>query len=375
MSPSMQCSGDALADRLKLLLHSQKSAMDKRVELATLLKELTRCTSDSVIAEMTNSVVQVKDDTQLHVEFLNGMYANLVAHKLTTSGKNAVLNVFIHHLENHTRVGIIDRAFQRLQHWQPDILERIQGCRRQISQKMEVALAGCQPLAGQQHQQCVLRICHRSEMGELCYKRRKLQVTGATLYVLRELLVSWSPVMCARLKFASETDSFDADKSAVIDVEEFSFEIVTLFVNFLYSGKVDCDGISVRLELARMGQYYDVSVLQKLMFLEIEMEWAEGTQTPLSVAYFHRAGFDLTSLLRVSDLSDGHLHYLKAVGFGVQDFLVHGDSLPVSQRFSFCFAVDRVFENNPTYTFAALKKATQQTLLTSCANCHLIRFD
>ena len=167
--------------------------------------------------------------------------------------------------------------------------------------------------------------------------------------------------MCARLKFASETDSFDADKSAVIDVEEFSFEIVTLFVNFLYSGKVDCDGISVRLELARMGQYYDVSVLQKLMFLEIEMEWAEGTQTPLSVAYFHRAGFDLTSLLRVSDLSDGHLHYLKAVGFGVQDFLVHGDSLPVSQRFSFCFAVDRVFENNPTYTFAALKKATQQT--------------
>ena len=57
-----------------------------------------------------------------------------------------------------------------------------------------------------------------------------------------------------------------------------------------------------------------------------------------------------TSLLRVSDLSDGHLHYLKAVGFGVQDFLVHGDSLPVSQRFPFCFAVDRVFENDPKAT-------------------------
>ncbi len=69
VSLSMQCSGDALPDRLKLLLHSQKSAIDKRAELATLLKELTRCTSDSVIAEMTNSVVQVKDDTQLHVEF------------------------------------------------------------------------------------------------------------------------------------------------------------------------------------------------------------------------------------------------------------------------------------------------------------------
>ena len=109
-----------------------------------------------------------------------------------------------------------------------------------------------------------------------------------------------------------------------------------------------------------MGQYYDVSLLQKLMFLEIEMEWAEGTQTPLSVAYFHRAGFDLTSLLRVSDLSDGHLHYLKVVGFGAQDFLVHGDSLPVSKRFPFLFAVDRVFENNPNHTFAALKNATQK---------------
>ena len=115
MSRSMQCSGDALANRLKLLLKSQKSGIDKRAELATLLKELTRCTSDSVIAEMTNSVVQVKDDTQLHVEFLNGMYANLVADKLTTSGKNAVLNVFTHHCENLTRVGIIDRAFKRLQ--------------------------------------------------------------------------------------------------------------------------------------------------------------------------------------------------------------------------------------------------------------------
>ena len=94
------------------------------------------------------------------------------------------------------------------------------------------------------------------------------------------------------------------------------------------------------------------------MFLEIEMEWAQGTQTPLSVAYFHRAGFDLTSPLRVSDLSDGYLHYLKVVGFGAQDFLVHADSLPVSKRFLFCFALDRVFENDPNYTFAALQKAT-----------------
>ena len=40
-------------------------------------------------------------------------------------------------------------------HWQFEILERFQGCRREISWKMEGALAGCQLLAGQQHQQCV----------------------------------------------------------------------------------------------------------------------------------------------------------------------------------------------------------------------------
>ena len=39
---------------------------------------------------------------------------------------------------------------------------------------------------------------------------------------------------------------------------------------------------------------------------------------------------------------------------------MHGDSLPASKRFPFLFAVDRVFENNPNYTFAALKKATRR---------------
>ena len=246
-------------------------------------------------------------------------------------------------------------------HWQFEIFQRIQCCRGEISQKMEAALAACQPLAGQQHQQCVLRICHRSETGEPRRKQMKLEEAGATLYVLRQLLVYWSPVMCACLEFSAETDVSNSDECAVIDVEEFSPEIVSLFVNFLYRGEVDCDGDSIRLELARMGQYYDVSLLQKLMFLEIEMEWAEGRESPLSVAYFHRAGFDLASLLRVSDFSFGHLHYLKVCGFGAQDFLVHGDSLPVSKRFPFLFAVDRVFENNPNHTFAALKNATQKT--------------
>ena len=43
------------------------------------------------------------------------MNNNLVDDKLTTSGKNAVLSAFTHHCENLNRVGIIDRAFERLQ--------------------------------------------------------------------------------------------------------------------------------------------------------------------------------------------------------------------------------------------------------------------
>ena len=65
--------------------------------------------------------------------------------------------------------------------------------------------------------------------------------------------------------------------------------------------------------------------------------------------------------MRHFDLATGHLDYLKAVGFGAQDFVVHGDSLPVLVRFPLLFAVDRVFGNNPNYTFVLLKNATQTT--------------
>ena len=61
-SRSRQCSGDALANRLKLLLKSQKNGIEKMAELATLLTEITGDTSDSVIEEMANSVAELKDD-------------------------------------------------------------------------------------------------------------------------------------------------------------------------------------------------------------------------------------------------------------------------------------------------------------------------
>ena len=237
----------------------------------------------------------------------------------------------------------------------------MESCRREISRKLEAALAGCQPLAGQPHQQCVLRICDRLETGEPRPKKLKPEEKGATLYVLRELLVFWSPVMRACLEFSTETDSSNSAECPVIDVEEFSFEVVTLFVNFLYRGEVDCDGMSIRLELARMGRYYAVSLLQKLMFLEMEIEWARERETPPSVDDFHKAGFDLDAILQDFDFSSGHLDYLKVVGFSAQDFLVCSDSLPVSKRFPLLFAVDRVFDNNPNYTFAMLKNATQRT--------------
>ena len=83
--------------------------------MATLLKDITRGTSDSVIEEMTNSVVELKDDTELQAAFLNGMTDNLVDDKLTTSGKNVVLSAFRHHCGNLNTVGIIKEAFDRLQ--------------------------------------------------------------------------------------------------------------------------------------------------------------------------------------------------------------------------------------------------------------------
>ena len=83
--------------------------------MATLLKDITRGTSDSVIEEMTNSVVELKDDTELQAAFLIRMTDNLVDDKLTTCGKNVVLNAFRNHCGNLNRVGIIKEAFDILQ--------------------------------------------------------------------------------------------------------------------------------------------------------------------------------------------------------------------------------------------------------------------
>ena len=71
-----------------------------------------------------------------------------------------------------------------------------------------------------------------------------------------------------------------------------------------------------------MGQYYAVSLLQKLMFLKMEIEWADERETPPSVDDFYKAGFDLAALLRDSVSSSGHLYYLKVVGFSAQDFFL-----------------------------------------------------
>ena len=136
-----------------------------------------------------------------------------------------------------------------------EISERLVDCRRDICRQMEAALAACQPLAGQPHQQCILRICDRLETTEPHPKKLKSEEKGATLYVLREFLVLWSPVMRACLEFSTKTDSSNSVECSVIDVPGFSFEIVQLFVSFLYTGKVNCDDMSIRLELARMGQY------------------------------------------------------------------------------------------------------------------------
>ena len=244
-------------------------------------------------------------------------------------------------------------------HSHSEISERLEDCRRDICCQKKAALAACQPLAGQPHRQCILRICDRLETTEPRPKNRKLEERSDTQYVLRELLVFWSPVMRACLEFSTKTDSSNSVECSVIDVPGFSFEIVQLFVSFLYTGKVNCDDMSIRLELARMGQYYDVSLLQELMFLEMEIDWADG-RTPPSVDDFYKAGFELATLLRDTVLSSEHLYYLKVVGFCAQDFLVCSDSWPVSKRFPLLFAIDRVFDNNPNHTFAMLQNSTQE---------------
>ena len=166
--------------------------------------------------------------------------------------------------------------------------------------------------------------------------------------------------MLESLEFSTKADSSNSIQCAVIDVKGFSFRVVTLFVNFLYRGKVDCDDMSIRLELARMGQCNAVSLLQKLMLHEMEIDWADEGGTPPSVDEFYTTNFDLATLWRDIVSSSRHHCYLKVVGFRAQDFLVCSDSWPVSKRSPLLFAVDRVYDNNPNHTFAMLQNATQE---------------
>ena len=62
-------------------------------------------------------------------------------------------------------------------HWKCDILQRIQGCRRDFFGKMEGVLAGCQLLAGQQHQQCVEEESWKRVIE--CSQTRELVATAA----------------------------------------------------------------------------------------------------------------------------------------------------------------------------------------------------
>ena len=166
--------------------------------------------------------------------------------------------------------------------------------------------------------------------------------------------------MLESLEFSTKADSSNSIQCAVMDVKGFSFRVVTLFVNFLYRGKVDCDDMSIRLELARMGQCNAVSLLQKLMLHEMEIDWTDEEGTPPSVDEFYTTNFDLATLWRDIVSYSRHHCYLKVVGFRAQDFLVCSDSWPVSKRSPLLFAIDRVYDNNPNHTFAMLQNATQE---------------
>ena len=70
---------------------------------------------------------------------------------------------------------------------------RFQGCRREISWKMEGALAGCQLLAGQQHQQCVEEEFWKRVIE--CSQTRELVATAARF--LQCLLSNLAPLVCS----------------------------------------------------------------------------------------------------------------------------------------------------------------------------------
>jgi hypothetical protein len=222
--------------------------------------------------------------------------------------------------------------------------------RYRIAQKSLRALALCQPRQGERHQECVVEHVVYEEGDTAASSRKKTKCIDLVIYTLKGLLEAWSPVLSRRL-----ASHWCNDVGTIrITVDEFSAQTLQLFMNFMYEGDVHSDQLDSAqvLELARLGQFYNVDELQELCMLlleddtrsESESDWPSLEDVPKqqlrnnypSADIFKRAGFQLHHLRALGN--DPRL--LVEAGFTLDEFMEAG--YRARGLFEAGFSVDQV---------------------------------
>ena len=133
-------------------------------------------------------------------------------------------------------------------------------------EKCTSALSRCFPSMGTKHRICVLLVPRAHiALEEPSQKRNRLN--DEEFHVLEGVLEEWSPVLTALLRHAS----LSKNHYKTIILDDFELDTIEHFIRFLYRGELgDSPAPELLWELARMGKYYDIPILQHQCFAWLE---------------------------------------------------------------------------------------------------------
>ena len=185
------------------------------------------------------------------------------------------------------------------------------------SEKCAYALSRCFPGMGAKHHICVLLVPRAHiALEEPSQKRSRLE--DEEFHVLEGVLEEWSPVLTALLRHAS----LSKNHYKTIILDDFELDAIEHFIRFLYRGELGNSPTPELLwELARMGKYYDIPLLQHQCFAWLEFYACDPSDNSRwlvpSLQDLLRYGFELQEVCKCCMGS----HLLRRFELALPDFL------------------------------------------------------
>lgn len=193
----------------------------------------------------------------------------------------------------------------------------------QIAFTCATALRNSQPVGRGTHSMCILSVQLQGggDLVEPCHKKPRLddsvspESVAVDFCVLQGVLTQWSEVFCKMLD-EQYFISLNREGTPTIKIVGFTVEVTEHFITFLYQGCIKNDpppSLHTVLELAKMGKFFDIRMLQKTCVDLICCSWWR-TDDALSTADFQLAGFELWDLYSLRCT----LKVIKLIGFSLR---------------------------------------------------------